>query len=231
MLLLLVAVNVSVLLPVCFASSFVLSFPASHVKHGHTLFGWSFYILRDRTSLFSKAGLIFGAYYGNIGSLGCHIVVTTTLMMSLVNVTGIRKRCGLHLSGAHLCTFHGMLISSNHRPVRPLQSWGGSRQPHSCWPRLLGCTRPSLCLMGMVPPTLTNSHMACTHSQEGPCPNLKDQRWDTRVSKCLDTPVHHLPTHPWLDTEEHQHPCRDILTSPHSHRLHPCRLTEEPPCR
>lgn len=38
-LLLLLAVNVSVYCLICLASSFVLSFPASYVKHGHTLFG------------------------------------------------------------------------------------------------------------------------------------------------------------------------------------------------
>uniref|UniRef100_A0A674MP35 Annexin n=1 Tax=Takifugu rubripes TaxID=31033 RepID=A0A674MP35_TAKRU len=73
-------------------------------------------------------------------------------------------------------------------PLSPLQSWGGSHQPHSWSPRPLGCTCAPFSLTGIVPLSLTN--MACIHSQEDPCPKLKDQGWATRVSQCLDTPLH-----------------------------------------
>lgn len=130
-----------------------------------------------------------------------------------------------------------MPIFSNHRPVRSLQAWGGLLQTHPCWPKRLGGTHLPLSLAGMVPPSLTNSHMACTHSPKAP-------EWDTPASQCLDTPVHHHPilkwlvldqphhpTHPWLVvTEEDQHPCKDTHRS--LHPIRPCQLTEEEePCQ
>lgn len=87
----------------------------------------------------------------------------------------------------------------------------------------------------MVPPPLTNSHMACTHSQEGPCPNPKAQGWASLVSQanlCLVTLKHHHPTHPCLVMEEHQHLCQRTQKSLHQiHQCQPMEEEEEEPCR
>lgn len=151
--------------------------------------------------------------------------------MTEINQNLIQKRCdpassALHeIIFDHLCTNYALPIFPNHRPVRSLQAWWGFLQTHLCTPKPLGVTLRLLSLAGMVPPSLTNSHMACTHSQEGPCPNPQAQGWGTLVSLCLVTPVHRHPTHPWLVMEEHLHPCQGTQRS--LHQIPPCRHMEE----
>lgn len=65
---------------------------------------------------------------------------------------------------------------------------------------------------GMVCPPLTNSRMACTHRQEGPC--LKARGWATLASRASPCPA----------SEEHRRPCRG--TPRLRHQIPPCPGTE-----
>lgn len=121
----------------------------------------------------------------------------------------------------HLCTNYAVPIFPNHRPVRSLQEWGLFFQTPLCTlkPRGLG---------PLVASPLTNSHMACTHSQEDTCPNPTAKGWGTPgtlASLCLVTLAHHHPTHPWLVMEEHLRPCQ--RTHRCLHPIHPCQDMEE----
>ncbi|TMS04221.1 Annexin A11 [Larimichthys crocea] len=118
---------------------------------------------------------------------------------------------------------HGISGRFSLRAVRALQAWGVLLQTHPCTPKSLGGTHLPLSLSGMVPPSLTDSHMACTHSQEGPCPQTKLLVWATLVSlasQCKDIPVHHHPTHQWLVMEEHPHLTHQCLVmEEHQHPM------------
>lgn len=93
--LLLLAANVSVLPPRPFDITIPVIFSCSSCKTWPHFVWIRFLYFETKNFFLSQSGLIFGAYYSNIGRLGRQVVVTMTPMTWWVDLTVIQRRCGL----------------------------------------------------------------------------------------------------------------------------------------